>query len=136
MKNIGVQQFSESLLFVLVVLVDQFSLRCLYIPLDTWTENEAISIFYGGFFQLSSFSWRRYERKWCIFAYSLVATNFFGTTSAKCANEPFYIFSKKLHDQNECWSFNTGIDTGDKAVIHMRTRRSLIALTCRISRNL
>lgn len=116
--------------------MDQFSLRCLYIPLDTWTENEAISIFYGGFFQFSCFSSRRYERKWCIFAYSVVATTFFGTTSAKRANEPFYVYSKKLHDQNECWSFNTGINTGDKAVIRVRTRHILIALTCRISRNL
>jgi hypothetical protein len=96
-----------------------------------WNENEAISIFYGGFFQFSYFSSRRYERKWCIFAYFLVATNFFGPTWAKHANEPFFIHSNKLHDENELWNFDTGINTGDKTVmfVYMRTRRVLIVLT-------
>jgi len=56
--------------------------------------------------------------------------------SAKRENEHFYICSKKLRDQNQCRSFNTGINTGDKAVIHVRAWSNVIALTCRISRSL
>jgi len=97
-----------------------------------------LTYFMASFIQLSYFSSRRYERKWCIFAYFFVATNFFGTTSAKRENEHFYIYSKKLRDQNQCRSFNTGItsNTGDKVVIRVRAWSNIIALTCRISRRL
>jgi hypothetical protein len=63
---------------------------------------------------------------------------FFLTTFAKHADRPVYVYaySKQLLDQNESWSFNTRINTGDKALIHMRTQRILIALTCRIPKHL